>query len=315
MKRRPASSALNLSSKRGLAGPSLALVAAVLWGVLPIALAVVLQGLDPFTITWYRFGVSSLLLGLILGATGGLPRRASFNATAWGLLVIALGGLVGNYVLYLVALSHTSPTIAQTVTQLGPMFLLFGGLIVFGERFSRLQWMGFAILLTGLGLFFNRRLPELVHPSNGLGFGVFLLVIGGLVWGIYGLAQKRLLLWLTPQQILWLLYLGAIVVLLPWTAPDRVQHLSPLQLAMLAFCCINTLAAYGSFAESLKHWEVSRIGAILSTSPLFTVVGMWIVVRFAPNMVAPERLNSVSIAGMLLVVAGSATCALAREGR
>jgi drug/metabolite transporter (DMT)-like permease len=280
---------------------------------LPIALAVVLRGLDAYTITWYRFAIAGLSLGVILGATNTLPKPASFDRRVWLLLAVALAGLTGNYVLYLKALSHTSPTIAQTVTQLGPMFLLFGGLVMFKEDFSGFQWMGFAVLIAGLALFFNTRLPELTHPSAGLGLGVALVIVASLIWSAYGLAQKRLLGWLGPQQILLLLYLGAVLLLLPWTTPGKVRDLSTLQLSMLGFCCINTLVAYGAFAEGLKHWEVSRFGAVLSTSPLFTVAGMWIVERFAPDLVAPERLNMLSVVGTLLVVVGSATCALARR--
>ena len=291
----------------------LALTSAVLWGVLPIALAVVLETLDAYTITWYRFATAGLSLGVILALTGSLPSLESFSRRTWLLLAVALAGLTGNYVVYLKALSHTSPTIAQTVGQLGPMFLLFGGLFVFKEHFTRLQWIGFAALMGGLVLFFNGRLPELSHPSVGLGLGVALLVVATLIWSAYGLAQKRLLIWLGPQQTLFMLYLGAVLLLLPWTALGKVRHLSTLQLSMLGFCCINTLVAYGAFAEGMKHWEVSRFGAVLSTSPLFTVAGMWIVERFAPDLVAPERLNMLSMVGTLLVVGGSATCALARR--
>jgi drug/metabolite transporter (DMT)-like permease len=202
--------------------------------------------------------------------------------------------------------------VAQTVTQLGPMFLLFGGLVVLKEHFSRLQWLGFALLIVGLVLFFNLRLPELMSAS-ALGRGVVLLAIGALIWGIYGLAQKRLLQWMTPQQILLLIYLGAGILLLPLAAPRDARHLTSLQYGMLGFCCLNTLAAYGAFAEGLRRWEVSRFSAVLSTSPLFTVAGMWIVGRFAPSLVAPEHLNVLSVAGTFLVVAGSATCALARR--
>jgi drug/metabolite transporter (DMT)-like permease len=282
---------------------------------LPIALSVVLQRLDAYTITWYRFAAAGLSLALILGATRGLPAVKSFSNRTWLLLGIALAGLVGNYVLYLMSLSHISPTIAQTVTQLGPVFLLFGGLIVFKERFSGIQWFGFVILVAGLGLLFNRRLPELIHPSEGIGLGVALLIIGTFVWGFYGLAQKRLLSWLRPQQILLMLYLGAVLVLFPWITIGKIRDLNTLQLSMLGFCCLNTLVAYGAFAEGLKHWEVSRFGAVLCTSPLFTVAGMWTVERFAPHLVAPERLNALSIAGTLLVVGGSATCAVARRSQ
>ena len=50
-------------------GLLLALTTAVLWGLLPIALKVVLARLDPYTITWYRFAASALVLGTVLAAT------------------------------------------------------------------------------------------------------------------------------------------------------------------------------------------------------------------------------------------------------
>ena len=291
----------------------MALTAAILWGVLPIALDVVLENLDVYTLTWYRFASACLILGVILRATNHLPGLKSFTRSVWLLLAFAFAGLTGNYVFYIKALQHSSPTVVQTVGQLGPMFLLLGGLIIFKEYFSRLQWVGFAVLSVGLVLFFNNRLSELSHVSAGLGLGVVLLLIGPLLWTAYGLAQKRLLIWLGAQQILFLIYIGAVIVLLPWTALGNVRHLSALQLSMLVFCCINTLAAYGAFAEGLKHWEISRFGAVLSTSPLFTVLSMSIVEKFLPNIIAPERLNIVSLMGTFLVVGGSATCALARR--
>jgi drug/metabolite transporter (DMT)-like permease len=295
-----------------MTGLALALTAALLWGVLPIALEVVLQGLDPYTITWYRLGSAGMILFLLLAARGSLPSPGSFTRTAKILIAVALLSLTGNYVMYVKAVAYTSPTVAQTVTQLGPMFLLFGGLVVLKERFSRLQWLGFALLILGLVLFFNLRLPELMRAS-ALGRGVVLLVLGALIWGVYGLAQKRLFHWMKPQQILLQIYLGAGILLLPVAAPGNVRHLTNLQYWMLGFCCINTLAAYGAFAEGLKRWEVSRFSAVLSTSPLFTVAAMWMVGKFTPTLVAPEHLNTLSVAGTFLVVAGSATCALARR--
>jgi drug/metabolite transporter (DMT)-like permease len=71
------------------------------------------------------------------------------------LLGLAFAGLTGNYVLYIKGLQHSSPTVVETVGQLGPMFLLFGGLVIFKEYFSRLQWVGFAVLSLGLVLFFS----------------------------------------------------------------------------------------------------------------------------------------------------------------
>ena len=135
------------------------------------------------------------------------------------------------------------------------------------ERFSPVQWIGFTALLAGLLLFFNRRLPELFDLSGGLGLGVALLVLSSVVWAAYGMAQKQLLKWLNSQQVLWMLYVAATILLLPTASPATIQALTPGQLCMLLFCAVNTIVAYGAFAEALQHWEVSRVSAILAPRP------------------------------------------------
>jgi drug/metabolite transporter (DMT)-like permease len=108
-----------------------------------------------------------------------------------------------------------------------------------------------------------------------------------------------------------LLYLGAIAVLLPPASPGAVRHLDRLQFWMLAFCCLNTLIAYGAFAEALEHWEVSRVSAVVALAPLVTIASSWLIEHFVPGLLAPDRLNALSLVGALLVVGGSAACALA----
>lgn len=291
-------------------GLTLALVTAVCWGVLPIALTLALKGMDAYTITWYRFAVAAVVLGIVLGATRRLPSLRVIGRTGWILMAIALFGLVANYILYLIALEHATPTVNQTVIQLSPICLLLGGLILFKERFSPRQWIGFAILIPGLLLFFNDRLPELANLRGGLGLGVVLLVFAAVVWAGYALAQKQLLKTLNSQQILWLLYIGAVVVLLPVSKLGEIRGLEPLPMWMLVFSCANTLVGYGAFAEALEHWEVSRVSAVLSLAPLFTLLGMWLVETLTPGLIEPERLNALSIGGALLVVTGSALTAL-----
>jgi drug/metabolite transporter (DMT)-like permease len=125
------------------------------------------------------------------------------------------------------------------------------------------------------------------------------------------LAQKQLLNKFGSQQILLLIFIGSSIVLLPLASPRAIPKMTSLQLAMLLFCCANSLIAYGSFAESLKHWNVSRVGAVISTAPLFTLSSMWVAERLAPGLFTSEQLNGMSLLGVLFVVAGSALCALA----
>ncbi|HEU4626363.1 MAG TPA: DMT family transporter [Steroidobacteraceae bacterium] len=297
-------------SGRWKLGLGLALLTAALWGMLPVALSIVLQAVDPFTITWFRFLTAAIGLGVILALLGRLPQLGAIGGRGWALLLVALAGLLGNFVLYLVALTYASPTINQVVTQLSPILLMLGGIVVFHERFTVRQWLGFVLLLIGLPLFFNERLPLLVHIGSGLGHGVALLVLASLVWAIYGLAQKYLLRRMQAQQVLVLLYAGSTLALLPFAHPGRIAHVSTVQAWLLAFACANTVLAYGAFAEALRHWEASRVGATLTLTPLFTIATMWVVERIAPGLVRPEELNVPSLVGAGVVVGGSMLCAL-----
>lgn len=297
-------------SGRWKLGLSLAVVTAACWGVLPVALAILLRTLDAYTLTEIRFVTAALGLGGILVAMGRLPAVRSIIREGWMMLLIALAGLVGNFVLYVVALTYASPTINQVVTQLSPLLLMLGGIVVFRERFTGRQWVGLVLLLIGLPLFFNRRLPELLTMRSGLGLGVWLLVLASMVWSVYGLAQKYMLRRFQGQQILLLLYIGSAILLAPLSHPGEVLRLDTLQWWLLAFACANTVVAYGAFAEALRHWEASRVGATLTLTPLFTMVTMWIVEHTAPTLVKPEQLNAISVGGALVVVGGSMLCAL-----
>src|SRR5882724_8771107 len=164
-------------SGRWKLGLAFAMVTAAFWGVLPVALTIVLRTVDPVTLTWMRFLTAALILGGILAVLGQWPRLSAIGAKGWLVMALALFGLAGNFVIYVIALGHASPTINQVVTQISPILLMLGGIVVFHERFSWIRWAGFALLLVGLPLFFNRRLPELANLHSDLGLGVALLVL------------------------------------------------------------------------------------------------------------------------------------------
>ncbi|HAS48459.1 MAG TPA: hypothetical protein DCS33_04050, partial [Gammaproteobacteria bacterium] len=64
---------------RHAAGFFLSLVAAMLWGVLPIALKELLAGMDAITIVWYRFFVAGIVLLVWLGMRRNLPSLFTQN--------------------------------------------------------------------------------------------------------------------------------------------------------------------------------------------------------------------------------------------
>jgi len=302
-------------SGRWRLGLGLSLLTVFMWGLLPIALEITLEKMDGYTITWYRFTTAAVLLGSYLAARGGLPRIKGQGSIVWILLAFVILGLGGNYVLYILGLSYTSAGSAQVLIQLAPAMAMVGALVVFRERFVKAQWLGLFVLVSGMGLFFQSRLGEILRVTGDYSLGMLLIVLAAIAWAIYALAQKQLLSVMSSAAVLFVVYSGSTLLLLPAASPQSILDLDALRFWLLLFCAFNTLIAYGAFSEALAHWEASRIHAVLSLTPLATLLMIRIGSTLWPEIVPPEHLNAVSDAGAVLVVAGSMTIALSRSSK
>ncbi len=304
---------MHSTSGRWQLGFTLALTTTVLWGLLPIALKGLLTTMDASTVTWYRFlfaAVCTLGYLLIFARPMHLP---SVNQSIAGLLGVAIFGLTANYIFYLKGLDFSDPSTAQIVIQLAPMLLLFGGLFFFKERFNRWQWFGLLLFSIGILLFFNQQIRTLNSVDTDYLIGIVLVIFAAITWAAYALAQKQLLNYFSSNQIMVCIYIAGILLFLPAAEPQQVWLQSQHSLWLLAFCCVNTLLAYGSFAAALNHLEASRVSAVLAITPLLTIVFMRIIVLQFPGYLELEKLNLLSIAGASLMVCGSMLTALSKR--
>ncbi len=301
---------MHISSGRWVYGLCLALLTALLWGVLPVKLKQVLQAMDPVTVTWFRLLVSGSVLFVWLASVKRLPSVKLLGRKGKLLVLLAVLGLVGNYMLYLVGLRMLSPGTTQLLIQIGPILLLISSIFLFKERFSLGQGIGLAILLIGFGLFFNQRLVELLTSLGDYTLGVLIVIMASVVWTFYGLSQKQLLTVWNSLQVMMVIYLFCALLITPWAHPAEALQLSPLQGWLLLACCLNTLVAYGAFAEALAHWEASRVSATLALTPLITLASVAIAAWLWPTYVQAEDINALGYGGALLVVLGSAVTAL-----
>lgn len=303
---------MHTTSGRWRLGLALSLVAVFLWGILPIGLAVILQVLDVYTIIWFRFFVSFILLAIYLGWQRKLPTLLSLRSTSWILLVIAILGLAGNYIFFTQGLALTAPANAEVIIQLAPLLMGFGGLFLFRERYTLFQWCGVGILAIGFTLFFHEQLKNLVTAHGQYLLGSGLVVVGAIVWTFYALAQKQLLQSLSSFSIMLIIYAGCALLFTPFANPKAIFQLNLFHLSVLLFCGLNTLIAYGAFAESLEHWEASRVSAVLALAPIVTLISVWLVSVIIPTLILPENISFLGIIGAVLVVTGSVTVALGK---
>ena len=293
--------------KRGLA---LAMVTAACWATLPVALKITLEALDPYTLTWFRFLVAALVMLLWLGTRGGLSAFTRLDGKRWWLLSLAALLLIGNYVFYLLGVQHTSPGNAQLLIQLAPLLMALGGIFVFREPYRWGQWCGLLIITVGLAMFFKDQLQSTTLAPRDYLLGSGLVIAAAVVWAGYALIQKQLLVRLGSPAILLYIYALASVLLLPLAQPRAVLALDARHAWLLAYCVLNTLVAYGAFAEALEHWQASRVSAILATTPLLCLAVVAGVHALSPTAVAPELVSTTGYVGAALVVIGSALSSL-----
>lgn len=296
-------------------GFSLSLLTAFLWGMLPFVLKILLDTMDPYTITWYRFFISAVFIFFFVIRTSGFPKKIKLSISVVILFFIAIFGLCANYITYLIGLNYITPSTANVVIQMAPIFMLLGGLFIFKEHFNIKQWIGLIILLFGLLFFFNDRLLALVSHLTSYSMGIFWIVGAAMLWAAYALAQKQLLQIFNSQTIMLFIYLSGALLFLPFANPTQIIRLDSITVILLVFCAFNTIIAYGCFAEALDHLEASRVSAILSTTPIITIIMMFLFSKLFTSYIQPENLNTISILGACLVVCGSMICSLSKSDK
>ena len=187
-------------------GLSFSLVTAIMWGALPIALKVVLGEMDSITVTWYRFSISAAIALAWYGrrSVGAIKRLLS--RPLWPFTLLAVAGLLTNYIFYLIGLDHTTAEAAQILIQLAPLMLLVGSVWFFKEPFSAAQWLGVIAFTVGLLLFFHHRLRTLASIEESYLLGLFVLLLAAITWAGYGLAQKYLLKYVNQRLATFDLY-------------------------------------------------------------------------------------------------------------
>lgn len=294
-------------------GLGFTLLTVIMWGLLPVALKVILDVMDPVTISWYRFSISAVIALLWYGHSRGAALKNLLFTRYWTLSLAAVAGLVGNYLLYIWGLDHINPGAAQILIQLAPLLLLIGSVVIFKESFSGEQWLGVVGLGIGMLLFFHQRFNNIVLTSDAYLAGVGLIVAAAVTWTIYGLAQKQLLTDHHTKDILLLICLFGSVLLWPLAEPQQIATLTTTELALLAFCGVNTIIAYGSFGLAMSYWQSSRVSAVLPVAPLLTLLFTFGLNHWNLADIPAEPMDWLSSLGALLVVVGAAVAALPRN--
>lgn len=184
----------------------------------------------------------------------------------------------------------------------GPLFTVIGAWLLFGETFSGVQWLGVAVLLSGI---FGLAVFNLVHvrlgrdtlvPALALAVGTGALVALYTTYDAYGIRY-------TPDPftfLAWFFVIASldfpIIALVRWSRMAAPPAPGPLLLRG-AFGAVIAFGSFGSVMLATRLDKVGEAAVLRETSTVFAALIGWLVLK---ETVGPRR-----IALMTLIALGA----------
>ncbi|VFS60639.1 Uncharacterized inner membrane transporter yhbE [Kluyvera cryocrescens] len=82
------------------------------------------------------------------------------------LLLIATGGLFGNFILFSSSLQYVSPTASQVIGQLSPVGMMVASVLILKEKMRGTQIIGAIMLILWPADVFQHQLDRNFYPSD-----------------------------------------------------------------------------------------------------------------------------------------------------
>ena len=176
-----------------LRGAGLLLVAALAWGGLfPIAV-VTLSSLDPFHMTAIRYGITAIILLVLLAAVEG-PDALRLEGKAVRLALLGSFGFAGLGLLVFVGLQHSRPEHGGIIMATQPLIAAVVAWLLKGTRPAR-STLGFlGVALGGVVLVITKGHFAGLFGA-GTGWGDLLMFFGAVSWVIYTLGATEFPSW------------------------------------------------------------------------------------------------------------------------
>ena len=186
----------------------------------------------------------------------------------------------------------------------GPLFAVIGAWLIFGEVFTLTQWLGVAVLLTGI---FGLAVYNLIHVTlnrDTLNMALGLAVLTGLFVALYT-TYDAFGIRATADPftfLMWFFMIDGLVMPLIATARWRAMAapLRPPVLPLMRRGVIGAIIAFFSFGAVMLATRLDKVGeaAVLrETSTVFAALIGWLVLK---ETVGPRR-----IALMCLIALGA----------
>ncbi|TPW27228.1 DMT family transporter [Martelella alba] len=235
-----------------------------------LGVCVLESGAGPVSVAFYRCLIGALALGSYLamqGSLGGLIRLP-----VRGVMLALVSGvfMVGNWILFFMAIERTGIAVATVVFHVQPFFVVILAALLFRERLYAATFGWVALALAGLALATGYLGGEFA-PNRSWLIGIGCTLGGALLYALVTVMAKGMKGIRGPQLALIQCLCG--IVLLGFVAPLRPMQVSPGQWGWFALIgAVHTGLVYALLYSGLPKLPTALAAVLLFVYPASAVL-------------------------------------------
>jgi len=247
-----------------------------LWSFVPVLVKLLFPVFDPLTISFLRSAQGAAFVLALFFLRG--HRLRDIEWSRWHII----GGLSisVNYSFYALSLSYTTASAGVLIVQVQYVTLAVLAAFVLHERLGLAKVAGIGLVLAGVAVVVGMRtdISDLLAPRYRLGNALMLL--SGLGWGVYALANKALAHRAETPAILFPMMGISALVTGVLAAPQFELRSPPTVETLAAVLVVGVLGTGLSFtlvSEGMKRLSAALAGTITTATPIAQIaLAHWI---------------------------------------
>lgn len=252
------------------------IMAVMSWSLVGVLVKTAAFQFDFYTITFARFAIGVIALGVLVYLTRNTLSPAVRNRWIW------IGALAkaGNYFFENLGVSVGFAYGNVLVFPVQTICLLLFGILLFKERMALRGWISAAIVVLGAMLIAWNGVP-LNQLLGQQGWMSIIFVLSGIGAATHLLSQKMLIKSMNDISMNYSIFLWASVITavpLPFTAEVSTEPVPAAWLAMLGLGLITGLSFVLS-SKAIRTVEFSIVAIVSNLPVLFTVIWAWVIYR------------------------------------
>jgi drug/metabolite transporter (DMT)-like permease len=273
-------------------GVVLALIAAALWGLTPVATKIALEGFSPEFLGFVRLVAAAALFRALAG-----KGARWFVGDTW--VWLAGAGLGADFILYNYGVQRTAANVAGLVINIELLSTIAFAVWILGERLNGRRILGGAVTVAGVVVVTLDGLSLSDITARDRIIGNILVMLAGIAWSFFAVAQRRTTFGKNLYERLTPIFSVAALVTAPAMLRSGAWTVKPIVWPIVMFIVLTTLGTsvvYWIYARAQEFADVSVLSMLLCAIPLFAVLFAYVFLH--------ETLTLQLIGGGAIIIAG-----------